>query len=159
MLSGGRGSSDSDTEKRKSYDQKKPEAEDAQIEDEEEKKRKEEERRRREEEEKKKKREEERRKEEAKQKREEERRKKKELVERKKQEEERRRAEEMEDDESEIQELEAQVLEGGLPDHKDLYKYFPYTDFPEVFTSYDKLQTLAREYATTSPSLNAPDKC
>lgn len=149
---GGR-SSDYDTEKRKSHEQKKPadseEAREVEPDSEEERKRREEERKKREEEDRKRKREEEKRKEEAKQKREEERRKKKELADRKKQEEERRRAEEAEDDDGEVQELEAIPYEstGGVG-YKEMYKHFPYTDHPEVFASYDKLQTFARELNT-----------
>lgn len=155
-LTGGR-TGDFDTEKRKSHEQKKPDTEETQVEDEEERKRREEEKRKREEEEKKRKREEEKRKEEAKQKREEERRKKKELADRKKQEEERRRAEEAEDDEGEVQELDAIPYEAGPNGigYKEMYKYFPYTDHPEVFASYDKLQTFAREYVDIWPLLRS----
>jgi hypothetical protein len=155
---GGR-ASDYDTEKRKSHEAKKPadseEAREVEPDSEEERKRREEERRKREEEDRKRKREEEKRKEEAKQKREEERRKKKELADRKKQEEERRRAEEAEDDDGEVQELEAipyEAMPSGIG-YKEMYKHFPYTDHPEVFASYDKLQTFAREYVVAPPPL------
>jgi hypothetical protein len=124
---------------------------DSVVDDEEERKKREEEKKKKEEEERRRKREEERRKEEAKTKRDEDRRKKKEIAEKKKQEEERRRAEEAEDDETEIQDLESVPLEGGLL-YKEMYRFFPFTEYSEVFSSYDKLHAFARELNTLLPT-------
>ena len=81
---------------------------------------------------------------EVKAKKDEERKRRKEAAERRKQEEERRRAEMLEDDELETHTLESFSLEGP-ENYREMYKYFPYVSFPEVFASYDKLQGFARE--------------
>ena len=50
----------------------------------------------------------------------------------------------LEDDELETHTLESFSLEGP-ENYREMYKYFPYVSFPEVFASYDKLQGFARE--------------
>ncbi|KAL6077942.1 Dynamin like protein [Balamuthia mandrillaris] len=142
-----RTSTEAEVEKRKSLstekrstanepEQKKTEEDESRKGDDDAVKREEEERRKRKDEDKKK--------EDVKQRRDDDRKKKKEQAEKKKLDEERRRMEEAEDEESEIQSLESVPMDSSV-DYKEIYKLFPFGNFPEVFTSYDKLQGYARE--------------